>query len=143
MIYIDSNTALRNGYLAALIPALGIPGWAKKVPVSETVPVQYFLIHSQTLNTTERSKDCFEWLCSIVVDVIYSGPPGFASPIKTETLEAAVITLVEAGIIVQGFDLKSQEFQGSINLDEETPTQSIERRVITYQHWLCQTQETT
>lgn len=138
MNYLDPNTALRSAYLSAL-SGIGIPGWAKKVPKNITpIPVNYFLVTSQTLNPTERSKDCFEWLCSIVIDVIYAGAAGYANPVQTETIEAQIITAIEAGITVEGFDVKSIRFIDSINLDEETDTQSIERRVITYQHWLCQ-----
>lgn len=137
MNYLDPNTALRVAYLNAL-SGVGIPGWAKKVPKNVTIPSNYFLVHSQTLNPTERCKENFEWLCSIVVDIIYAGPAGYASPVQTENIEAKIFTAIEAGIIVAGFDVKSIRFIDSVNLDEETPTQSIERRVITYQHWLCQ-----
>lgn len=139
MIYLDPNTPLRAAYITALAAVLNVPGWAKKVPKNANpIPANYFLVHSQTLNPTERCKESFEWLCSIVVDIIYAGPSGYASPVQTETLEAGVFTAVENGIVVPGFDVKSIRFIDSINLDEETPTQSIERRVITYQHWLCQ-----
>ena len=137
MQYLDPNTALRTAYLSALA-GIGVPGWAKKVPKNAEIPSNYYLITSQTLNRTEVGKDCFEWLCSIVVDVIYRGTPGYASPVQTEAIEAEVISAIENGITVAGFSVKSTDFVDSVNLDEETETQSIERRVITYQHWLCQ-----
>lgn len=138
MDYLNPNTALRTAYLAALA-GIGIPGWAKKIPKDiKPIPDQYYLVTSQTLNPTERKKDCFEWLCTIVIDVIFVGPAGYVSPVKTEDIEAKVITAVENGINVIGFDVKSIEFIDSVNLDEETESQSIERRAITYQHWLCQ-----
>jgi hypothetical protein len=135
---IDPNTPLRIGLLDAF-QTLSIPGWAKKVPKNtHPIPLNYYIINTQTLNPTERCKEGFEWLCSVNIDVIYSGPAGYASPVETEDIEGQIITAIEAGITITGFDVKNIRFLSSIDLDEETDTQSIERRVITYQFWLCQ-----
>jgi hypothetical protein len=137
MALLNPNAPLRNAYLTAWA-ATGLPVWAKKVPKSAVIPKQYILITSQTKQRTEVSKDCFEWLCQIVVDIIYVGAAGYASPIKNDDIEEIGVNAIQAGIVVAGFDVKSYDFIQSLDLDIETDTQSIERRVITYEHWLQQ-----
>jgi hypothetical protein len=136
----NPNTPLRAGYIAAIksdIP--DTPVWAKKVPRSiSPLPAEYILITSQTLNRTAIGKDCWEWLCSIVVDIVFQGPLGFSNTEKVDTIEEKVINAIESNLQVEGFQVKSVDLVQSITLDAETPTQSVERRVLTYEHWVCQ-----
>ena len=137
MIFPNPNKYLRTAYVQGL-PAYvnGIPVFVKKVPKSANPPSQYILITSQTKNQTAIGKDCFEWLCEIVVDCIYSGPAGFAAPVNNDDVEENVQSFVLSGVEMPGWQVKSNDFIGSIDMDAETPTQSIERRVLTFQHWV-------
>lgn len=132
MLNPDEN--IRKAYAGKLSPI-----WEKRVPEDvKPVPNKYYLISTQSKQPTERKKDCFEWQCQIVIECISIQELGYASSIPVNNMEAAVITAIEAGIEVEGFDVKSYKFIGSVSLDTETQTNSIYRRVITYEHWLAE-----
>lgn len=135
----DPNTPLQKSYIDAIKIATDLSGWPNRVPIdTKSIPLQYFLIATQTKNRTAISKNNWEWLCTIVVDIIYAGGRGFSSPVKNNTVEAQIISAIEGGISVEGFYVKSRELISSIPLNIDTNTQYLERTVLTYQHWLGQ-----
>jgi len=138
---INPNKHIRKAYKTALQNIA--PIWEKKVPKGTTVPEKYFLISTQTKQSIERSKplsdtdaNVWEWQTSIVVEAIVWQALGFADSEPIDDLEQALINAIEAGITVDDFDVKSVIFVDSVPLDTETPTHSIYRRVITYEHWM-------
>lgn len=147
---LNPNEPLRAAYVEAIQTATGLQVWAKKVPKDVVIPDQYIIINSQSKTLTEEYKNLsapplvankFEWLCTITLDLYNINLAGFGDPAINDAIEALVISAVQDGIEVDGFEVKSYSFIDSIDLDIETDTQSIERRVVTYQHWLCQRQE--
>lgn len=133
----NPESPLRTAYIAALSGVQ--PIWAGKVPKTGVVPRSYTIIGSQTKNPTEKGKEgCMEWLCSIVLDLWNVNPAGYSAKGINDNIEEQIIDIIEQGITVEGFRVNSADFIDSIDLSVETPTQSIERRVITYQHWLSQ-----
>jgi hypothetical protein len=138
MAQLNPNLPLRTAYIQGLPGYVTVPVWAKKVPKNVQVPSQYILITSQTKQPTAEGKDCFEWLCTVVVDCIFAGVAGFAAPINGDLMEEKVCQFVFDGVEMSGWQVKSNDFIQSVDLDVETPTQSIERRVITFQHWINQ-----
>lgn len=136
---VNPEKYVRAAYIAAIATQTAVPVWAKKVPKNTSpVPSRYILISSQTKERTEVSKSCWEWLCSITVDIVFQGPAGYSDTEQIDDVEEAVLTAIEAGITAQGFIVKSVDLVQTSDLDAETPTQSIERRIVIYQHWLCQ-----
>lgn len=148
MSILNPNEPLRAAYVSKIKAALGtIPVWAKKLPKDKPNADQYVLIMSQTKRRTEEYKSLgeeplvankFEWLCTINIDINNINQAGFAKPMNNDNVEETIINAIQSGITVPGFSVKSYDFIDSNDLDVETATQSIERRVITYQHWLCQ-----
>lgn len=133
----NPNEPLRTAYVSALSSIQ--PLWVGKVPKSGVVPRSYTILGTQTKNPTEKGKDgCMEWLCTIVIDLFNVNAAGYSAKGVNDDIEAQIIDIIEAGIMVEGFQVKSTDFIDSIDLSIETPTASIERRVITYQHWLSQ-----
>lgn len=131
---INPNKYIRQAYINGL---QGIaPIWEKKVPKNATVPNKYFLISTQTRRETERKKCDYEWMCSIVIECISIQALGFGNSEPIDDLEESLISFVDSDITVAGFDVKETFFIDSIPLDTETPTNSIYRRVVTYEHWL-------
>lgn len=113
------------------------PIWAKKVPKNVSpVPNIYTLITTQTKTRYETSKDCWEWLCQTTLDIIGVQPAGYSSTVAIDDLEGQYITAIEEGINVEGFMVKDTRLVDSRPLDVETDTQSIERRILIYEHWL-------
>ena len=132
----NPNEPIRIGIKSALIPT-SIPVFAKRVP-KDTKLTQYIILSSQTKNRTEVSKDCFDWMCSVNIECITYSQSGFVNPKTNDDIEAQVIDIIQSGIVINGFLVKEINFIQSIDLDIDTPTATIERRVITYQFWVGQ-----
>lgn len=133
---LDPEEPLRIGIKSELTP-IGIPIYAKGVPKDVKV-TQYINLTSQTLNKTEVSKDCFDWKCSINIECITFNQSGFATPSTNDRVKAQVIDIIQSGISVNGFMVKGIDFIQASDLDIETPTAKIERKVIIYQFWVGQ-----
>lgn len=133
---INPDRNLRVAYLD-IIQDLGIPVWANKVPVDEPTPPLYVLITTQTKQQTAISKTCWEWLNQITIDIVSVHDTGDSNTEAVENIEQGVINAVEsAGFAVLGFSVKSKRIVESRPLNIELPTQSIERRILIYEHWL-------
>ena len=134
----NSNKWLREGYLVALTNQ-GLTAFNKDIPVDiNPVPEEYVLVESQSKDTTERSKEDFEWNCRIILHIISVHQRGYTATTSVDDMEAKCITAVEAGITVNGFYLKSTYLIQSSDLDMTDKTTTIERRVLIYEHWLAE-----
>lgn len=143
MYRINPKKYVRKAFIDLLKTATGLNVWDKKYPKNTTVPNQYILISSQILNQTEESKEDFEWLMQTVVDIYFIDEAGYASTVTNDDVEEIVNSAILNGIEVLYFDVKETHLIDSLDLNIETPTKSIYRRVITFQHWLQQNIITT
>lgn len=143
----NPNEPLRAAYIAKLNEATGLPIWAKLKPKNTPNEGQYLLIQAQTKNRTEISKNIqgavhvannFEWRSTINVEIININASGYAKPSVNDAVEQQVTNAIYAGLQVDGFQVKSYDLTNSIDLDISTDDLYIERRVITFEHWLCQ-----
>lgn len=129
---------VREGYLAALTDQ-GLVAYNKTIPV-DTIPDPqgYVLIESQSKNTTERSKTEFEWISRITLHIVKVNVRGYSTTTSVDDMEEKCINAVESGILVNNFYLKSTYLIESMNLDMTDKTNTIERRVLIYEHWLSE-----
>lgn len=134
----NPDEPLRTAYIAALSGVQ--PLWVSQVPKDETVPLSYTLIGAQSKNPTEKGKEgCMEWLCNITIDLYSISPAGYSAKSTNDRAEEQIIDIIEQGFPVEGFMVKSIDFIDSVPFNTiKTPTQNIERKSITYQHWLAQ-----
>lgn len=132
----NPNQNIRIAHIKAFEP-IGLKVWAKKVP-KDVVPVpnQYILITSQSKRTFADDKDGHEWLCTIVIDIVSVIESGFSSPKTLDFYEEQILGIIENEIPIEDFINKEVTLVDSTDLDSETQTQSIERRVLTYQYWV-------
>lgn len=129
---------LRQGYLVALSNQALI-AFNKDIPPSvNPIPSQYVLIESQSKNTTERSKNDFEWNARIILHIISINQRGYTATTFIDDAEEKCINAIEQGIIVNNFYLKSAYLIDSNDLDMTDKTTTIERRVLIYEHWLAE-----
>lgn len=140
MVTINPDKYIRKAYYDAL--KVYAPVWEKKVPKDVAIPNKYYLISSQTRNETERKKCGYEWSCSIVIECVNIQPNGYADSTIINDMEQDLLSIIDSGLTIAGFDMKQTNFIDSISLDTETPTNSIYRRVVNYQHWLNHVQTT-
>jgi len=132
----DKN--LRKAYLA-LLTGQGITAFNKSIPPeTNPIPSEYVLIESQSKTTTERSKTEFEWLSRIILHIIRVNDRGYTATTYVDDTEEKCITAVEAGFSIDNFYLKSINLIQSMNLDMTDKTNTIERRVLIYEHWLSE-----
>ncbi len=129
---------LREGYLTALQDQ-GLTVYNKTIPL-DTIPDPngYILIESQSKSTTERSKTEFEWNSRITLHIIKVNTRGYSTTTSVDDMEEKCINAVESGILVNNFYLKSTYQIESMNLDMTDKTNTIERRVLIYEHWLSE-----
>ncbi|MFA6087486.1 hypothetical protein [Mucilaginibacter sp.] len=134
---ISPDKYIRKAYIEALANA-GVPVYAKKVPIDKAIPQKYILLSTQTKQRTAVSKNGWEWNTQITIDMVFIGEKGISQTDKIDDLEGIVIEVIENGISVDGFAVKSTVLINSQPLDTETPKESIERRILIYEHWVCQ-----
>lgn len=129
---------IREAYLTALTDQ-GLTAFNKDIPVSSIPPPQqYVLIESQSRNTTERSKESFEYICLVVLHIISINTRGYSATSIVDDMEETCINAIEAGIIIDHFVVKSTYQVESKNLDMTYKTGSVERRVLVYEHWVAE-----
>lgn len=134
---LNPNLPLRAAIITALTP-IGIPVKSKKFPADTKTTKQYILITSQTKKRTAISKDCYDYLCSVVIDINSINTNGVADADSNDVIEEQVVQRIEDGLDIQFFIVKETIFVQSLDLDLETPTYSIQRRIVTYQFWVGQ-----
>lgn len=147
----NPNKPLRQAYVTLLREATNLPVYAKMLPKDiNPPPAQYIIINNQPKNETEPSKNLKgvrpainknEWDCFIEVDINAVSLTGYAKPEKNDQVEELVLNAVKNELNVPGFDVKSAVLFQSTDLDIQTQTQFIERKIITFNHWLCQQQD--
>lgn len=135
---LNPNTHVRIGIINALVNVgVDVPIWAKVVPKDvPVVPSMYILISSQSKAPIEISKGCWEWEVTTVLSLFKTNNQGFTNTIPLDTLEEKVLTAMERTINVPKFMVKNTQLIDTVPLDFETPTQTIERTVMTYTQWL-------
>lgn len=115
-----------------------IPTWEAGIPITVIpIPNIYGLVTNQTLNEYERNKDGHEWLCSITVDLNSVQPKGNYGSAILDDIEEKITNVIESDmLVVPGFIVKETTFIQSQPLVDTTSTQTITRKIFTYQHWL-------
>lgn len=136
---LNPNKYIRTAYINALRTATGLQVWHKKLPKSvKPIPPQYIILDSQTKNETVKAKtDYFEWLCTLDVHIMNYNDKGFTNTTIVDDIEEKVIEVIKLdGVTIANFSNKNVDILDSMDLDLETDTNSIDRRVIKFEHWL-------
>jgi len=130
---------IRESYITVLKPATGLSVWDIRVPLNEVAPAMYILLDGQTKQETVNAKrDYFEWLTTIDVSIYYVGKKGYSHTKELDDVEEKVMNVIRYGVPVNGFSNKNTRILESMSLNDDTSTQSIERRVIKFESWLSQ-----
>lgn len=123
--------------------------WELGIPMNITpTPNFYILITNQTLNETEVSKGVVndegeltkstkEWLCTITVDINRVQPKGNYASAPVDDIQQSIMNVIENDqLVVPGFIVKSARLVQSQPLTASNSTQTITRKVFTYEHWI-------
>lgn len=136
---LNPNKYVRTAYISALELATGLKVWHRVVPKTVSpIPKNYILLDSQTKNETVKAKmDYFEWLVTLDVHIFNYNVKGYSDASKVDDIEEIVNRTIRInGVTIPNFSNKEVEMLDSIPLPLETDTNSIDRTVIKYQHWL-------
>lgn len=135
---INPDKYVRTAYVQALETATGLPVFAKALPAGITA-TQYIILDSQSKSQTVDSKvDYFEWLCRININIYNTNPAGTYRPLETDDIEQIVLNTVLPGIAIEGFHNKNTNIIESQDLSLEFPTASVDRKLIVFEHWVCE-----
>lgn len=135
---INPDSHVRTAYVQALKTATGLPVFAKVLP-SGSKATQYIILDSQSKSQTVDAKvDYFEWLCRININIYNINPAGIYKPIETDNIEQIVLNTVLPGISIDGFHNKNTDIIESQDLSLEYPTASVDRKLIVFEHWICE-----
>lgn len=133
---INPNKYIRQSIIQALAP---IKVWDNMVPKNVVSPSSYCLITSMGKQEFARAKNCYEWLVSFNLEVIHVGQFGYSYSAVLDDMIADIIpkmkSLTNATIRIKNVDL---EFERDLSFNSGTNT--INRRVISYEIW-CDYQE--
>lgn len=134
---VNPNKHIRKAYIDQLAD-IGVPIWSHKVPKTvKPKPLKYVLISSQTKNETEKDKCGFEWLCSVTLDITSVLGQGQSNMAALDDLEELILSRIDDDLPVgEGFVVKSADIVESRDVVFETQSQTVERRILIYEHWL-------
>lgn len=119
--------------------------WEEGVPKTvKPLPELYILITNQSRNETEVSKgienevnSSKEWLCTVAVDINHVRVAGYFGSEQVDDIEQQIMNVVDLELlVVPGFKVKETRLVLSQPLSGTTSTQTVSRKVITYEHWL-------
>lgn len=134
----NPNTAIRTAIVSSLGMATGLIVNKDRVPLNTIpIPTKYILLQSQAKQPTERTKDCYEWLASINIDIYIINTLGYVDGIPIDNYEEQVINAMES-LNIPNWNLKRVLLIQSNDLPVDTVTTSVERRVLQYNLWLWQ-----
>lgn len=128
---------LRKAYINAL-DVIGVPVYERIVSIDDLGIGQYIIVSSQQKDVTERSKGCFEWLLTVRVDIYAVLQLGTSDEEQVDDLEEQAVNIIEAGLNMTGFVIKSNDMLHSHDLPIDTKTNSIMRRALIYEHWVAE-----
>lgn len=131
---VNPNVPIRTA-LISLLTGLSIPAWNKRIPKNVATPLMYALLTSQTKQPTEISKCGYEWMASVNVDLYRINPYGYVNTVPIDDLEQNVVNFIEE-LTIPGWNVKNINLLNIQDLDADTTTNTIERRVVSYQFWL-------
>lgn len=127
---------IRAAYASAISNATGLPVYDSGIPISvDDLPDKYYLIGTQTKNPTAASKYGWEWMCTVELHCVFVNSKGYSSGATVDDMEEPVLSIGRS-LSVPEFRSIQTNFIDSIRLDMETQTNTINRKIVIYEHWL-------
>lgn len=132
MQFVNPSKYIRLSIINALAP---LKVWSNRVPKNVTpTPTTYALIQSLGKQEYAECKTGNEWLVSVDVDFYHLGTLGYDySTILDDEIQRClpfIYTITSPNIRIKNVDL---EFERDLSFD--TATNSINRKVLTFQIW--------
>lgn len=132
---VNPNKHIRTAYRQVLSD-IGVPVWSVKVPKNIKKPIKYVLITSQSKNETAKDKCGHEWLCTVTLNIFSIRNQGDSDLDILDDIEEKILSRIDDEIPVDHFVVKSADLVESLDDTFDTASQSIERRIMIFEHWL-------
>lgn len=137
---VNPTKYVRAGIISTLNSAgITVPIYEERVPKNVIPhPNLYILLTSPGKVHNVQSKNEYEWLANVNVDINKVNPQGYAVGGNLEDLVGQVMTAIE-NVSFPVFGAPKNRYHMFVNeqpFTVETDTMSIQRRVLTYQFWL-------
>lgn len=144
MNFLNPDKYLRAAYITALESATGLKVWHKRIPKNVTTPPKYIILDSLSKNETltakpnegENKNTYFEWSCTVDVNIYNVNVAGYSNAAQVDDIEQVAISVVRSGIQIPNFRNKDTRILESLDLSAETNTQSIDRKMVKFEHVL-------
>ena len=143
---VNPSKYIRKAYLSALgsvgIGSVTIPIFDKRVPINVSVPPTRIIISTQTTRIADENKCDHGWECSIVLDVISEQPISFVNSSIVDDIEGQIMTNIDlwsaskAELMIPPFICYHTTYSDSHDIEIDTPTTTIIRRIIRITHRL-------
>lgn len=131
---------IRKAYLA-LLADIGTPIYDRRVPKDVTpIPATRVIISSQTNSPSNQTNCGRGWTCSILLDIINEQPTGYVNSATIDDIEELISNRIDlwtashTDISIPPFTVYQTQFSDSHDIEIETQTVTIARRVIRYTH---------
>lgn len=127
------NIQLANNYLTCPIYDSIIPKDINPIP-----PLR-IILSTQTKKQANTTKCGHDWLCTILLDIIYEQNLGFVDKVMVETIEEVISNAIDLNPIdipIPPFFVYHTEILDSHDMSLQTQTKSINRKLVRYQHIL-------
>lgn len=129
---LNPNKYIRQAIIQAIAP---LKCWTVRVPKNEPTPTEYVILNSETQNEYVTSKTEYEWLLSINLDVTVLGQVGFDNTTKVDDMIEDIIPAVKS-LKHPLLNISNVTLQASNTLNYDTTTNSVNRKVLTFEIWV-------
>lgn len=122
--------------------SMPVPIFDKLIPSSTPIPPIRILIETQTSAITAENKCGHQWLCTILLDIIYEQNTSFVNSATLDDIEQQISDIIDLWtsgrieVAIPPFIVNHTTFAGSHSIEVQTPTLTITRRLVRYQHRL-------
>lgn len=115
-----------------------VPVYDKLVPKSVVpIPATRIVITTQTKNQANTTKCGHDWATVITLDIINEQPQGFANTAILDDIEEQISDLIDlqnGDVDFSPFTCYNTQVHTPTDLSYETPTKSIGRKVLRFEH---------
>lgn len=137
---------VRLAYISLIQSVTGLDCYDQSIPIDlQPLPDTYVLITTDNKNETSPGKpsisdltafNCTEINYATTVDIVSVSEKGFVSNVVVEDIETAIVNAIKTMLSVPGIMVKNTVLVNSQPLPVETPTSTVQRKVLSFQHWL-------
>lgn len=141
---LNPDTPIRKAYIAAFAGitynTIAVPTYDSQTPKDESIPAIRIILSTQTKTQHNTNKCGHNWQCSILLDIVYEQPQGYVDREVVENVEQQISDIVDLigtnDLAIPPFTVLNTQMVNSNDIITQTPTMTITRKLIRYQHIL-------